>query len=159
MPKTVTEIRRLTDEMKLSGIQLANYAEIEALSKAAGNTPQGQLATKYVFAVNAMKEEFVTLINNGYAPTDPAWQLANQQINSNFGVLQMNGVLDEAQKIVSYRYNAIPGLLNLGPGSANQYTGQQPLGPMQENPTPSATPSGGGEWTTLPDGTRIRQMQ
>jgi hypothetical protein len=103
---TVDEIKRLSSEMNLSGFHPLNYAELESKVKLAGNTPEGQLATQYITAVNDLKELMATAASGGYAPTESAWKLANQQINANFGVKQMHASLNELQKLMRINVNA-----------------------------------------------------
>jgi hypothetical protein len=72
-----------------------------------GNTPQSTQAAQYVGAVNTLKEEFANLAQGGFAPTDAAWQLANQQINTDFGFKDMAASLTEVQRLINYRTHAI----------------------------------------------------
>jgi hypothetical protein len=120
---TIDEVNNLSNELGNSGISSFNRAKLEVLTKTVGNTAQGQLASRYIAAVNTLKEEFANLANGGYAPTDAAWILANQQVNGNYGSDQMKSVLGEIKRLVSYRVNAIAGLGTLGPGSENRYIG------------------------------------
>jgi hypothetical protein len=120
---TIDEVKSLADQMKNSGVPFLNKAKLDAYIQTQGNTPNGQLAAKYVGAVNTLKEEFANLANGGYAPTEPAWKLANEQINGNFGVKELHSSLDEVQRLINFRLHAIPNLQSLGPGSENRYTG------------------------------------
>lgn len=121
---TIDEVSGLARQMKLSGVPILNQAQLTKLIQTQGNTPQGQLAARYIGAVNTLKEEFANLAQGGYAPTDPAWKLANEQINANYGVDELGASLGEVQKLIKIRFNAIPGMKELGPGGANQYTGK-----------------------------------
>jgi hypothetical protein len=67
--------------MQNSGIPLLNKAKLTAYIQTEGHSENGQLATRYINAVNTLKEEFANLANGGYAPTEPAWKLADEQIN------------------------------------------------------------------------------
>jgi hypothetical protein len=118
---TIEEVRGLAEQMQLSGVPMLNAAELQAYVQTQGNSPSGQLATQYLTAVGTLKEEFANLANGGYAPTEPAWHLADQQINGNYGVKQLNSSLDEIQRLIKYRLNAMPGMSAVGPGSANPY--------------------------------------
>lgn len=118
---TIDEVKQLAAQMDNIGIPIANYAKAVAYTQAAGNTPQGQLVAKYVAAVNTLKEEFANLAQGGYAPTEAAWGLANQQINGNFGVKQLGASLDEVQRLIRYRIQGIPNINTLGPGAGNRY--------------------------------------
>lgn len=121
--KTIDEVRDLSRQMKQSGIPALNKLELDALIQARGNSPEGQLAARYIGAVNTLKEEFANLANGGYAPTEPAWRLANQQINANYGVQELGASLTEIQRLINYRVQGIPGLSTLGAGAPNRYTG------------------------------------
>lgn len=127
---TINEVKDLSEKMQLSCVPALNAAELAAYIQTEGNSPNGQLATDYVTAVG-------NLANGGYAPTEPAWKLADQQVNGNYGVKQLASSLNEIQRLVKYRLNAMPGMNAVGPGAANPYlpgSGQAPQ---------SAPPSGG----------------
>ena len=121
---TIDEVKNLSEELQNSGVPLLNAAKLQAYIQTQGNTPNGQLASKYVAAVGTLKEEFANLANGGYAPTDAAWTLANQQINGNYGVKQLSAALTEVQRLIRYRLQAVPNMSRFGPGSTNTYTGQ-----------------------------------
>lgn len=152
--RTIDEVRELSKEMDLRGVVAANRVELQAYIQANGNSENGQLATRYITAVNTLKEEFANLAQGGYAPTEPVWALANQQINENYGVKQMDSAISEVQRLIRYRTQAIPNFNSLGPGStSNRYVpqGQQPAEAARAAPAsaPSATTTGGkkkGEW-------------
>lgn len=137
---TIDEVKGLSDKLQLSGVPILNRAQLSAYIQTQGNTPSGQLATRYMSAVNTLKEEFANLANGGYAPTEPAWKLADEQINGNFGVQQLNASLNEAQRLIKYRLNAMPGLANYGPGSSNRYMPNN--GPANETPEQPQTQNG-----------------
>lgn len=122
---TIDEVNGLAKKLSLSGIPLLNQAELTKLIQTEGNSPKGQLAAQYIGAVNTLKEEFANLAQGGYAPTEPAWKLANEQINANYGVNELSASLGEVRKLINIRFNAIPGMGTLGPNSANQYTGKK----------------------------------
>ena len=94
--------------MKNSGVIPLNKAKLDLFIKLKGNTPEGQLATQYRTAVNTLKEEFANLANGGYAPTDPAWELANEQINSDYGVDQLLASNKEIKRLINYRLHSSP---------------------------------------------------
>ena len=121
---TIGEVLALSQKMKLSGIPALNSAELAGYINTEGNSPNGQLATAYQTSVGVLKEEFANLANGGYAPTDPAWKLADQQINGNYGWQQLPASLGEVKKLINIRLHAIPGMDTLGPGATNQYTGK-----------------------------------
>ena len=123
---TIGEVKQLSQQMKLSGLQPLNRLELEALIKARGNTPGGQLATRYVTALNTLKEEFANLAQGGYAPTESVWALANRQLNENYGVQQMNASLDEINRLINYRVSALTDLGgSTSPRAPNRYIQQQ----------------------------------
>jgi hypothetical protein len=121
---TIDEVRELSEQMQNYGIPMLNKARLEAYIKLEGNSENGQLATRYLTSVGTLKEEFANLAQGGYAPTEPVWELANKQINENYGVKQMGASLDEIQRLIRYRVQAIPGATALGPSAPNRYTGQ-----------------------------------
>ena len=129
---TIDEVKGLAVQMDNSGVPLANKAKIAAYIQTSGNTESGQLAAKYVAAVNTLKEEFTNLAQGGYAPTEAAWTLANQQVNADYGVKELNSSLTEVQRLLRYRLQGIPNFQTLGPGGTNRYVpgggqgGEQP---------------------------------
>ncbi len=126
---TIDEVRGLSEQMDQSGITPLNAAELKTLINVAGNSPEGQLASQYLAAVNTLKEEFANLANGGYAPTEAAWGLANSQINANYGVDQLKASLDEVQRLINYRVQAIVGQQPLIPGQSSENTSDNdPLG-------------------------------
>lgn len=133
---TIDEVNDLSSKMALGGIPALNRAELAAYVQADGNSENGQLATRYLTAVNTLKEEFANLAQGGYAPTESAWGLANQQINGNFGVKQLGASLNEVQRLVKYRVQAVPGLSTEGPGTPNRYFGT--TAPSQAAPAATA---------------------
>lgn len=103
---TINEVRRLGEDLKQGGVQLFNRARRGSIQQLYGNTPQSEAAAQYLGAVNILKEEFASLVQGGYSPTEPAFQLANQQINQDFGVKDLNASLTEVQRLITYRLNA-----------------------------------------------------
>lgn len=121
MPQTIEEVKTLANEMKLQGIPLLNKFELMKDLNIDANSPQGLLATRYITAVNTLREDFLGVVTGGYAPTEAAWAQVNRQINENYGNEQMIASLDEITRLVGYVKNAVPNLGTLGPGSPNQY--------------------------------------
>lgn len=111
---TIDEVRVLADEMKNSGLTYANRAEMEVALRVLGNSERGQLVAKYLGATNTLKEEFANLVNGGYAPTEAAFNLANKQINENYGVKAMNASLSEVQRLINFRLQAFDTLTPTG---------------------------------------------
>lgn len=134
---TIDEVRRLGDELKQGGIQKWNAVKRGTIQQVYGNTPQSELANQYVGAVNTLKEEFANLANGGYAPTEAAWKLADQQINGDFGFKDLNASLSEVQRLINYRVNAFNELTPTytpSPGTAGA--------PPPTVPVPPAAPAG-----------------
>lgn len=113
---TIDNVNQLAEQMKNSGIPMVNKAKIQAYIQTQGNTPNGQLASQYMAAVNTLKEEFANLAQGGYAPTEAAWGLANSQINGNYGVDQLKASLTEVQKLINFRVNALQSISPVTPG-------------------------------------------
>jgi Lysozyme like domain len=140
---TINEVNDLAEQMQNSGVPLLNKARLTAYIQAEGNSENGQLAARYQTAVGTLKEEFANLANGGYAPAEPAWKLANDRVNGNYGVKELGASLTEIQRLIKYRLNAMPGMSQVGPGSANPYFpggGQAPSAPAAGQ----GQPQGGG---------------
>ncbi len=129
---TMDEVKSLAEELKQGGVQKWNQAKRDTVLQVYGNTPQSALAARYVSAVNTLKEEFANLAQGGYAPTEDAWKLANQQINGNFGLKDMDASLTEAQRLINYRMGAFQELTPTFVG------GQGTMGEALGNAAPAA---------------------
>lgn len=160
---TIDEVKQLADEMQNSGVPLVNRAKLMALTQTAGNTPHGQLAAKYLAAVNTLKEEFASLAQGGYAPTESAWHLASQQINGDFGVKQMSSALTEVQRLINYRVQAFESLTPFGVSPSNPISAggfapgptQPPTGEMIEAIDPQGKRHRAPKGTPLPAGWKL----
>ena len=141
---TIDEVNRLAQEMENSGIPLLNRAKMAAYAQTQGNSPKGQLVARYMAGINTLKEEFANLAQGGYAPTEAAWGLANQQINGDYGVKQLGASLGEVQRLINYRIQAIPGIGTLGTDAPNRYV-----------PGGTGSGGGGGEGGIVPGGGQI----
>lgn len=154
---TIDEVNGLAKEMDLGGIPAKNAFELKAFMNVEGNSKNGQLAARYIAAVNTLKEEFANLANGGYAPTDPAWALANQQIDGNFGVKQLGASLGEIKRLINYRIQGVPGLSKMGAGAPNRYTGEDGRPPVAEKSDtgdkPKTVTQNGHTYELQPDGT------
>ncbi len=153
---TIDEVNGLAKEMDLGGIPAKNALELKTFMQVEGNSKNGQLAARYIAAVNTLKEEFANLANGGYAPTEPAWALANQQIDGNFGVKQLAASLSEIKRLINYRIQGVPGLSGLGAGAPNRYTGAtgtQPTAPEGGGDKPKTVIQNGHTYELQPDGT------
>lgn len=121
---TIDEVNNLAEEMNNQGIPLTNNLKLQAYINLTGaDSDKGQLAARYLGAVNTLKEEFANLANGGYAPTDAAWKLASSQINENYDVNKLKSSLYEVQRLINYRMNAFTNLqpLQIG-GGQNEAT-------------------------------------
>jgi hypothetical protein len=159
---TIDEVNSLAQKMQNTGVPAYNHARLMAYAQAAGNTEGGQLAARYLAATNTLKEEFANLAQGGYAPTEAAWGLANQQINADYGVKQLGATLGEVQRLIRYRIQGIPNFQRLGPGAANRYTGatQETIvgGPQSGGgtaPSPAAPVYREGQTATGRDGRKL----
>lgn len=120
---TIDEVKSLSVEMQNSGVPLLNAAKLQTYIQTQGNSENGQLAARYLAGVNTLKEEFANLAQGGYAPTEAAWKLANDQINGNYGVQQLGASLNEVQRLIRYRLQGIPNFATRGPDAPNRYGG------------------------------------
>ena len=152
---TIDEVRNLADQMQLGNFPIKNRAEIEAYIQTMGNTPNGQLAARYIGAINTLKEEFANLAQGGYAPTEAVWALANKQIDQNYGVKEIGASLDEIQRLINYRIQGIPNINTMGANAPNRYF---PQAPQPQPPSAAPAPDKDG-WTTLSNGNQIREVQ
>jgi hypothetical protein len=129
---TIDEVKTLAEELKQGGLQLWNKAKRNTIQQIYGNTPQSELAARYIGAVNTLKEEFANLANGGYAPTESAWALANSQIQTDFGFKDMLASLTEVQRLINFRVNAFQTVAIRSPFGGNvgvdQSTPQRPPG-------------------------------
>lgn len=154
---TIDEVNDLAKKMDLGGIPAKNAFELKAFMNVEGNSKNGQLAARYIAAVNTLKEEFANLANGGYAPTEPAWALANQQIDGNFGVKQLGASLGEIKRLINYRIQGVPGLSKMGAGAPNRYTGEDGKPPVAEKADtgdkPKTVIQNGHTYELQPDGT------
>ena len=120
---TIDEVKVLSAELNNSGVPILNRIKLAAYAQTQGETKNGQLAARYIGAVNTLKEEFANLANGGYAPTESAWKLANEQINGNFGVKQMESSLTEVQRLINFRMQAFEKLTPYGVSPDNPVLG------------------------------------
>ena len=141
-------IRDLADQMKQSGIPAMNAVRLGAYIQTQGNSPLGQLATKYQTAVQGLTTEAAQLEQGGYAPHEAAWDLAKRQIQASYGDRQMDASLGTLERLVRYRRDAIFGQAPaLAPGAPNVYgnapqpPGQQPQGGPSQG-VPGVPPQG-----------------
>lgn len=134
---TIGEVERLGDTLQQSGIQKWNSVKRSTIRQVYGNTPESELANQYVGAINTLKEEFANLANGGYAPTDAAWHLANDQINGDFGFKDLRASLTEVQRLINYRTQAF--------NDEKPYT----IGGNGQTPPPATAPIKVGGFTVV----------
>ncbi len=139
--QNIDRVEQLSQQMQNSGITPLNHARLVTLINTAGNTPQGQLASRYLAAITDLKEPLANLANGGYAPTDAAWVQANALVNADYGVLQLKASLDEAKRAIGFRKNAMLANGGYPPGSDNPYSS---AAPTQKPAAPAAPDSQGG---------------
>jgi hypothetical protein len=128
---TIDEVHNLAKRLKQGGIRKWNQVKRESLLEVYGNTPYSRDAVKYLAAVNTLKEEFASLAQGGYAPTGPAWELADKQINADFGVKDLDASLVEVQRLINYRLGAFEEL--------EPMTGRRDEGPSEYEPATEIT--------------------
>lgn len=100
---TIDEVNSLADAVDNSGVKALNWADLQKVVQTEGNTERGKLVARYIVAVNTVKEEFANLVAGGYAPTGPAFDLANKQFNEYQGSASLKSALTEVQRLVNYR--------------------------------------------------------
>jgi hypothetical protein len=103
---TINEVNRLGDELQQGGVQKWNEVKRSTIRQVYGNTPESELANQYLGAVNTLKEEFANLANGGFAPTEAAWALANDQIKADYGFKDLRASLSEVQRLINFRSRA-----------------------------------------------------
>jgi len=155
---TIGEVQALGDELQQGGLQKWNQAKRSSIMQVYGNTPQSGAAVRYMGAINTLKEEFAQLASGGYAPTEPAWKLADEQINGDFGTRDLHSSLTEVKRLINYRVQAFD---HVRPRSAYDEAPASPLGPeTHEAPAPGtgAKPPryAPGKVLTLKDGSHVK---
>jgi len=123
---TIEEVKTLGDELKQGSIQKWNSLTRKTVQQLYGNTPESDLANRYVVAVNTLKEEFANLANGGYAPTDAAWKLANDQINGDWGAKDLASGLTEVQRLINFRMKAFEDVQPTVPGGSSTLPSGKP---------------------------------
>jgi hypothetical protein len=150
---TIDEVQQLGDLLAQSGIQKWNEVKRSTIRQVYGNTPESELANRYVGAVNTLKEEFANLANGGFAPTDAAWHLANDQINADFGFKDLRASLTEVQRLINYRTQALHDQAPIsvpGNGPAPATGGAPAAGTAPAAPAGwKYVPKPGGGWTAV----------
>lgn len=123
---TMSEAMRLSEALDQSGVQGWNSVKRSGLMKLFGNTDYAQTAADYMATVNTLQEEYAQLANGGYAPTEPAWALAQKQINEDFGVKIFTTSLAQSQRLINYRLGSFNNLQPQYIGGPSSLTGVGP---------------------------------
>lgn len=157
-PGAVDEVKRLANQMQLSGYPLYNHYKLMADQKINANSPQGQLTTQYIAAITMLREELLPIVMGGaYAPTESVWKQVNTQLRADMGNKQLLASLDELEKFANIRYRSIPGMETVGPGAPNRFIpgSEAPAAPTQpataapaleQPPMPGARKAPDGNW-------------
>jgi hypothetical protein len=122
--ETMDEAIRLGNLMKQGNVPLINELKLMKKTGIEANSPQGQLATQYVTAIEALKNELPLLESGGFAPHEAQINSVIKQINQNMGQYQLIADIAELKKVIRRRINAIPYIQQYGPLAPNPYTGQ-----------------------------------
>jgi hypothetical protein len=137
---TITDVKELAKELDNGGFSDYNKAKLEILVRTRGNTPEGILATRYLAATTLLEEEIANLAQGGGVPTEPAFELAKKQIQGGYGAKQITASLEEVERLLNYRLQAIPNMGSLGPDSANRYTNNPGTAPGIHDPAVTGAP-------------------
>jgi hypothetical protein len=137
---TITDVKDLAKELDQGGFSDYNKAKLEYLVRVRGNTPEGILATRYLAATTLLEEEIANLAQGGGVPTEPAFELAKKQIQGGYGSKQITASLEEVERLLNYRLQAIPNMGSLGPDSANRYTNNPGTPPGIHDPAVTGAP-------------------
>ena len=85
---TINEVNTLAEELKQGSVQKFNQATRGTVQQLFGNTPQSDIAARYVTAVSTLKEEMANLVQRGAAcPTahvDIAIQMADETAHQRY---------------------------------------------------------------------------
>lgn len=113
--ESLGNLRSLNEQFKRSGWTPANAAELK-LALTGTNPAKRDIATRFITQLTTMKDELGQAFMGGNSPTDRAIQLAQDILNSNYGFSQLNAALDELDKNLTYRMNAINSGAPIVPG-------------------------------------------
>lgn len=139
--QTIDNVVALARQLKQGNVQLFNRAKRSTATQLFSNTPYAQTAVAFDTYITAAQEEFAVLVRLGYAPTDPAYKLAQQQINADLGLDALTRQMTELRQIINFGLNAYQSQLE------RALTGQPPI--PSPIPIPGQSQPGG---TTLPPG-------
>lgn len=148
---TADEVRDLANQLKQSSVQKWNQVTREGVRQVYGNTPESELANRYVAAVNTFKEEYAKLIQGG-VPTDSTWKLVDKQLSQNFGFKDVNASVTELQRLLKYRQQAFTNLTPLLTTGSNPEQSK-----LDTKESSKEVTVNGVVWVTGPDGVLRRK--
>jgi hypothetical protein len=146
LQQAIPEIKRLSNELfTMTGVPKLNKLMLQGWVQTMGNTPQGQLAARYLALTGGVETELARITSGGYAPTSDAWQVTHKLLNAEYGSDEIAAQLDQVNWLLSARLKNIPGLEQGGPGTPNPYLPwSQPSGGATSPATlPATLPAGG----------------
>lgn len=130
---TIDEVHALAKKLKQGGIKKWNRVKRDTLLEVYGNTAYSRDAVKYLTATNTLKDEFAGLVQGGYAPTGPAWDLAHQMVNADYGIKDLDASLVEVQRLINYRMGAFEELTPWGTGGEEGGGVPEPLSELEKD--------------------------
>jgi len=104
---SVVELRDLNADFKRSGFNPANKAELMAVVNGVASPELKDAATKYLTQVNLIADELGQVFMGGNSPTDRALKIAQDTLKTEYGFDQMNSVLNQIDKNLSFRLNSL----------------------------------------------------
>jgi hypothetical protein len=104
--ESINNLKGINEEFKRTGWTPANKAEL-MLALSGTDSEKRDIASRYVTQLNVIVDEMGTVFMGGNSPTDRALLLAKEILNKNYGKKQLDSVLDEVDKNLQYRSNAI----------------------------------------------------
>jgi hypothetical protein len=153
---TIAETKQLTEEMDLGNIAWWNKKTLDYYTQVRGNTPEGQLAARYVSMIAAIREEMQTAINSGYAPSRSSWEQALKQLDEAVGKESVLTQLDVVNRLMNYTTGAMGrgGVMIPGGGTSRYAPPQQ--APASTPPATTAPPSDAPQVGKVFDGYRFK---
>jgi|SRR5215472_5656574 len=166
LDQQIDRVKDLSEQLNLTDFRWWNEKRMRKAVELAPGSPELEVVRRYLSAIGQLRGDAAQVESGGYAPTEPAWEAARDQINASDDVNTMAAALDEMRRITRFRMQAIPLMQTYGPGAANRYTGttgNQPTSgvvgaaPLEggEEPAAAAPPAAGPP--ALPGGYKIIQ--
>lgn len=140
---SIDAVKEAAEKLHLNGMGIVNQQNLDAQLQLEGRSQAVEKpATEYVAAMTTLRGEIARLESGGYAPTEDAWKLADEQVKMSYGYTQIEKSLNTMQRMLRFRFDAqqflkVPG----GPLAANRYEG-----------TPASPPALTGGETAKPAG-------